>query len=81
MLIERMNANNATGTDKMNKTTPKAVWEYLYKILVPASGSTTVISDGGNIVPPLTMPSMDSTGNTIDPSDLTTKYLYPSIIN
>jgi hypothetical protein len=81
MLIDLMNANNATSADKMNKTSPKDVWEYSYKILVPASGSTTVISDGGNIVPPLTMPNLDSTGNTIDPSDLANKYLYPSIIN
>lgn len=76
MLIEQMNANNASGSSK----TPDAVWKYLYKISVPAPGSTTVVSDGGSIVPPLTIQSQDSTGNTIDPSDLTTKYLYPSII-
>lgn len=77
MLIDLMNKNNATSSVK----NPEAVWEYNYKIAVPAPGSTTVISDGGNIVPALTMPSLDSTGNTIDPSDLTTKYLYPCIIN
>lgn len=56
-------------------------WEYLYKILVPAPGNTTVVSDGGSVVTPLAMPSTDSTGNTIDPSDLNSKYLYPAIIN
>jgi len=56
-------------------------WEYLYKILVPAPGNTTVVSDGGSIVAPLEMPSTDSTGNTIDPSDLNSKYLYPAFIN
>lgn len=77
MLIDLMNQNNAAGTDN----DPEDVWEYIYKISVPAPGSTTTISDGGGIVPPLTMSSQDSTGNTIDPSDLTTKYLYPCIIN
>lgn len=76
MLIEQINANNATVSNQK----PDAVWKYLYKIAVPAPGSTTVISDGGNIVPPLTVQSQDSTGNTIDPSDLATKYLYPCII-
>ncbi len=76
MLIEQMNANNAT----VSNSKPDAVWKYLYKISVPAPGSTTEVSDGGNIVPPLIIQSQDSTGNTIDLSDLTTKYLYPSII-
>ena len=52
-------------------------WKYLYKILVPAPGNTTVVSDGGSVVAPLVTPSTDSTGNTIDPSDLNSKYLYP----
>ncbi len=56
-------------------------WKYLYKITVPAPGSTTVLSDGGSIVNPLTAPSMDSTGNTVDSSDLNSKYLYPVLIN
>lgn len=77
MLIDLMNANNATSTNK----SPEDVWNYTYKISVPAPDSNTVISDGGSIVPPLTMPSLDSTGNIIDPSDLQTKYLYPRIIN
>ena len=73
--------NNATSQDKINKTTPEPVWEYLYKISVPAPGNSTVVSDGGNIVPALEMPNLDSTGNTIDSADLQNKYLYPSIIN
>ncbi|HML37367.1 MAG TPA: S-layer homology domain-containing protein [Bacillota bacterium] len=77
MLIDLMNSNNATPSDK----NPEAVWEYTYKILVPAPSNNTVVSDGGSIVPPLTMPSTDNTGNTIDPSDLKTEYLYPRIIN
>ncbi len=52
-------------------------WVYRYKILVPASGNTEVITDGGSIVPPLELPGTDSTGNKIDPADLNTKYLYP----
>jgi predicted outer membrane repeat protein len=56
-------------------------WKYLYKISVPAPGNTTVISDGGSIVTPLETPSMDSTGNMVDPSDLNSKYLYPVLIN
>lgn len=77
MLIDLMNSNNSTGSNK----NPDDVWKYTYKISVPAPGNNTVISDGGGIVPPLTMPSLDSTGNIIDPSDLQTKYLYPRIIN
>ena len=57
------------------------VWEYLYIITVPASDNTSVISDGGNIVSPITVPSTDSSGNTIDDEDLNSKYLYPAIIN
>lgn len=55
-------------------------WKYLYKISVPAPGNTTVVSDGGSVVAPLEMPSTDSTGNIIDPADLTSKYLYPVLI-
>ena len=76
MLIDVMNSS----ANSSNKNSGD-VWKYTYKISVPASGNSTVISDGGSIVPPLTMPSLDSTGNTIDPSDLQTKYLYPRIIN
>ncbi|HVI41085.1 MAG TPA: hypothetical protein VM577_10515, partial [Anaerovoracaceae bacterium] len=56
-------------------------WKYLYKISVPAQGNTTVVSDGGNVVAPLEIPSTDSAGNTIDPSDLNSKYLYPALTN
>ena len=57
------------------------IWEYLYKILIPAPGNTSVVSDGGSVVPPLEIQSTDSTGNTIDPSDLNSKYLYPAIVD
>ena len=77
LLIDLMNKNNATNADK----NPANVWEYTYKIAASAPNNNTVISDGGGIVPPLTMPSLDNTGNTIDSSDLLTKYLYPCIIN
>ena len=56
-------------------------WKYLYKISVPAPGNTTVLSDGGSIVNPIETLSMDSTGNTVDPSDLNSKYLYPVLIS
>lgn len=56
-------------------------WKYLYRILIPAPGNTTVISDGGGVVAPLEVPNTDSTGNTVDPADLNSKYLYPAIIN
>jgi len=56
-------------------------WKYLYKIIEPAPGNTEVVTDGGNIVPPLELPSTDNTGNTIDPSDLNSKYLYPVLID
>jgi hypothetical protein len=68
MLINRLNAKTEN-------------WEYLYKIIVPAPDNNTVVSDGGNVVVPIEMPSTDSTGNTIDPLDLDSKYLYPAIIN
>jgi hypothetical protein len=54
-----------------------ANWKYLYKISAPAPGNTTIVSDGGSVVAPLETPSTDSTGNTIDPADLSSKYLYP----
>jgi|GEM_PF-1222777 The GLUG motif./S-layer homology domain. len=54
-------------------------WKYLYEILIPAPGGKTVLSDGGSIVNPLEVPSTDDTGNTIEPSDLSSKYLYPVI--
>lgn len=52
-------------------------WKYPYKISIPAPGNKTVVSDGGSVVAPLETPSTDSTGNTIDPADLNSKYLYP----
>lgn len=57
------------------------VWEYLYRISVPAPGNASVISDGGSVVAPIEVPSEDPTGNTIDPADLNSKYLYPGIID
>ena len=82
MLIDIMNANNATNTNVINKTNPDPVWKYLYTIVEPASSTdTSVISDGGGVVTPITTSETDITGNTIDPDDLFTKYLYPGIIN
>ena len=57
------------------------IWEYLYKVAVPASDNTSVISDGGNIVSPIQVPSTDSSGNVIADEDLNSKFLYPAIIN
>lgn len=56
-------------------------WEYLYRISVPAPGNTSTISDGGSIVTPIEVPSEDPTGNTVDPADLNSKFLYPAILN
>ena len=57
------------------------VWEYRYKIAVPAPNNTSIISDGGSIVTPIEVPSEDNTGNTIDPADINSKYLYPVLID
>jgi hypothetical protein len=82
MLIDVMNANNATNADVLNKTKPAPVWEYLYTVENPASETeTNTVSDGGGIVPPIEFDATDMKGNTIKSEDLTTKYLYPSIIN
>lgn len=82
MLIDVMNANNATSANLINKTKPDPVWEYLYTIVEPATGSdTTVVSDGGGVVPPIEYETTNSKGNTIKAEDIITKYLYPSIIN
>ncbi len=55
-------------------------WKYSYNIIVQAPNDTSVVSDGGGVVSPLEILSTDSKGNTIDPSDLNSKYLYPVII-
>lgn len=81
MLINIMNANNTTNSDIINKTKPAPVWQYLYKILKQATSGGALVSDGGGIVTPLEEQNSDGSGNTIDPNDLTTKYLYPSITN
>lgn len=82
MLVDVMNGNNATSNDIANKTNPDPVWEYRCTIIEPASGSeTTVISDGGGIVPPIGFETTDSKGNTIKAEDLITKYLYPVFID
>lgn len=82
MLIHVMNANNTTSANRMNKTEPDPVWKYLYTVEEAASGTeTTVISDGGGVVPPIAFDTTDSKGNTIKAEDLSTKYLYPVIIN
>ena len=56
-------------------------WEYIYTITIPAPGNNSTVSDGGGVVVPVEIPSTDSTGNTIDSSDLNSKYLYPVLIN
>ena len=65
--------------DLLNEKTE--AWEYLYTILIPAPGNTSSLSDGGGVVSPIEVPSTDNKGNTIDSSDLTSKYLYPAIID
>lgn len=77
LIIDVMNADNATDMDKANKTQPESVWEFSYTV-VDSSGAS-IISDGGGIVPPISN-SYDDKGNTIKAEDLITKYLYPSII-
>jgi hypothetical protein len=57
------------------------VWEYLYRISIPAPSNMSVISDGGSIVTPIEIPSEDNTGNTVEPADLNSKYLYPAIMD
>lgn len=82
LLVDVMNSNNTTSTDIANKTQPDPVWEYLYTISEPSSDAeTTIISDGGGVVPPIGYETTDMRGNTIKAEDFNTKYLYPSIIN
>jgi len=82
LLTDIMNDNNKTSIDIANKTKPDPVWEYLYTITEPDTGSeTTVISDGGGIATPVEYNATDVKGNTIKAEDFNTKYLYPSIIN
>jgi hypothetical protein len=69
-------------TGYLNDEAGSEVWAFLYRITEAASEtSTTVISDGGGIVPALEISSTDSTGNTIHSSDLNAVYLYPSLID
>ena len=69
-------------TGYLNEKAGEQIWEYIYKISKAATEtSTTVISDGGGVVKPLEVASTDSTGNTIDSSDLTSVFLYPSLID
>jgi len=82
MLIDIMNANNATNSNLVNKTEPEPVWEYLYRTVEPAGNlENPGESGGGGIVPPIQYEKYNITGNTIRPEDLTTKYLYPCLIN
>jgi len=82
MLINVMNASNTSNANIVNKTNPEPVWEYLYTIVESATEpGTTVVSNGGGVVPPIQYETTDIKGNIIKAEDLTTKYLYPSIIN
>lgn len=69
-------------TDYLNNKDGSKVWGYTYKTEQAASNdSTSLISDGGGIVPPISISTADEKGNAITSSDLQSAYLYPELIN
>ena len=79
MLIDKMNANNATNANIINKTEPDPVWEYIYDVV---DSSSDLASTSGSAVSGSTESDVaEMKGNMIKAEDLNTKYLYPSIIN
>lgn len=66
----------------LNSKEESKVWEYTYKVEQSAtSESSSVISDGGGIVPPISISTTDEKGNIISSSDLQSAYLYPGLID
>lgn len=69
-------------TNYLNDEDGSNVWEYNYRVIQAASGeSTSVISNGGGIVPPMEISTTDEKGNVINSSDLKSAYIYPSLID
>lgn len=69
-------------TNYLNGKDSSNTWEYTYKVEQAASGeSWAVISDGGGIVPPLSVSTTDEKGNIISASDLKSAYIYPGLID
>ncbi|MBE6034897.1 MAG: S-layer homology domain-containing protein [Clostridiales bacterium] len=69
-------------TNYLNNKDTSKVWEYTYRIEEAASSeSASVISDGGGIVPPISISTTDEKGNVISSSDLNSGYIYPSLID
>ncbi|WP_312094891.1 S-layer homology domain-containing protein [Aminipila sp.] len=69
-------------TNYLNNKDTSKVWEYTYRIEEAAtSESSSVISDGGGVVPPISISTTDEKGNVISPSDLNSGYIYPSLID
>ncbi|WP_312647377.1 S-layer homology domain-containing protein [Aminipila sp.] len=68
-------------TAYLNSKDGSKVWEYTYKVNQSAtSESSSIISDGGGIVPPITVSTTDEKGNVISSSDLNSGYIYPGLI-
>ncbi|MHC1724292.1 MAG: GLUG motif-containing protein [Aminipila sp.] len=68
-------------TNYLNSKDGSKVWEYTYKADQAAtSESSSVISDGGGIVPPITVSTTDEKGNIISSSDLNSGYIYPGLV-
>lgn len=69
-------------TNYLNDEAGSKTWEYTYKVDQSAtSESTSVISNGGGIVPPIEISTTDEKGNVINASDLKSAYIYPSLID
>ncbi|QHI72096.1 S-layer homology domain-containing protein [Aminipila terrae] len=69
-------------TNYLNGKDGSEVWKYTYKVQQPAtSESSSVISDGGGIVPPISMSTTDEKGNVITSLDLQSAYIYPELID
>ncbi|MFV0516168.1 MAG: S-layer homology domain-containing protein [Aminipila sp.] len=69
-------------TNYLNDKDGSNVWVYTYRIVESASNeSSSIISDGGGIVPPIEINTTDEKGNTINAADLNSGFIYPSLID
>ncbi|WP_164914298.1 S-layer homology domain-containing protein [Aminipila luticellarii] len=68
-------------TSYLNNKAGSEVWTYTYSTEQSAdSDSSDIISDGGGIVPPISISTAEEKGNVITASDLRSAYLYPELI-
>ncbi|QIB68141.1 S-layer homology domain-containing protein [Aminipila butyrica] len=68
-------------TNYLNDKAGSKVWTYTYRVDEAASGeSSNIISDGGGVVPPISISTTEDKGNVIATSDLKSAYLYPELV-